>query len=61
MAKTFELDMDDEYCYAILAKVRNGSCVFDKIEVKSYPARLSPVRMRENAETIKHELIAAYV
>lgn len=41
MARTISVHTDDAYCYAILAKVRNGVCVFDRIEVKSYPVSRS--------------------
>ncbi len=37
-----EVDTDEEYNYAILAKVRRGACVFKRIEIKSYPSQLAP-------------------
>jgi hypothetical protein len=37
-----EVDTEEEYSYAILAKVRRGSCVFKNIEIKSYPSHLIP-------------------
>jgi hypothetical protein len=37
-----EVDTDEEHNYAILAKVRRGSCVFKHIEIKSYPSKLAP-------------------
>lgn len=33
---TIEVETDEEYCYAILSKLRNGECAFDRIEIKSY-------------------------
>ncbi len=39
MMRRLELETDEEYCYAVLAKVRNGTCVFDRIEIKSALAR----------------------
>jgi SAM-dependent methyltransferase len=47
MVRTMEIECDDDSCYAILAKVRGGACVFDKIEVKSYPAHLSRSSTKE--------------
>ncbi len=41
LMRTLEIDADDDYCYAILAKVRQGACMFDRIEIKSYPLHLS--------------------
>jgi SAM-dependent methyltransferase len=35
-----DLEVDQEYCYAILAKVRQGSCMFDTVTIKSYPSRI---------------------
>jgi hypothetical protein len=37
-----EIDTDEEYNFAILAKVRKGSCVFRHIEIKSYPSQMAP-------------------
>jgi SAM-dependent methyltransferase len=37
-----EVDTDEEHNYAILAKVRRGSCVFKHIEIKSYSSKLAP-------------------
>ncbi len=63
MVRTIELEIDEEYCYAVLAKVRNGSCTFDRVEVKSYPPHLSRLSLKENSspETTdtKTELILA--
>jgi hypothetical protein len=59
MVRTIELDVDDEYCYAVLAKIRNGECLFDKIEVKSYPLHLSRPRQRDDAEGLAGKRKAA--
>ncbi len=37
MARTIHVNTDEDYCYAILAKIKNGTCVFDRIELKSHP------------------------
>jgi SAM-dependent methyltransferase len=54
MMWTLEMEMDEDYCYAILAKIRNGSCTFDCVEVKSYSAAL---RKRTNSNSLHEELI----
>lgn len=35
MVRRIEIETHEEYSYAILAKVRNGTCLFDRIEIKS--------------------------
>lgn len=35
---------DDEYCYAILAKLHYGTCLFKGIDIKSYPSNLAPTQ-----------------
>lgn len=40
LARTIELETDDDSCYAVLAKLRSGFCTFDRIEVKSNSSRL---------------------
>jgi hypothetical protein len=49
MVRPIEVEVNDAYCYAVLAKLRNGSCMFDKIEVKSYPSHLSRTTLNNNA------------
>ncbi len=40
MMRRLEVETHDDYCYAVLAKVRNGTCVFDRIEIKSALSRV---------------------
>lgn len=37
MMRRLEVDLHEDYCYAVLAKVRGGTCVFDRIEIRSVP------------------------
>ena len=56
LVRTFEVDTDDDYCYAILAKVRQGACMFDRIEIKSYSAHL--LRSASNGTALGVERIS---
>jgi hypothetical protein len=40
----FEVDIDEEYSYAILGKARRGNCLCKSIDIKSYPHHLAPAR-----------------
>jgi SAM-dependent methyltransferase len=35
MMRRLEVETHEDYCYALLAKLRTGTCVFDRIEIKS--------------------------
>ncbi|MBM2841613.1 MAG: methyltransferase 11 protein, partial [Bacteroidetes bacterium] len=39
-----EVAADDECCYAILAKLHHGTCLFRDIDIKSYPSTLAPTQ-----------------
>lgn len=53
MVRTIEVDVEDDSCYAVLGKVHNGACRFGKIEIKSYPPRLSRSYQREGAKIVR--------
>lgn len=56
--RRLEVETHEEHCYAVLAKVRNGTCVFDRIEIKS---ALSKPLAEENGGSEDHNptLVAA--
>ena len=37
-----EVDLDEGYSYAVLAKARRGPCMFNSIAIMSYPMKLAP-------------------
>jgi SAM-dependent methyltransferase len=55
MVRTIQVQTEDEYCYAVLAKIRNGHCTFDRIEVKSHPVNSTAAHV--NAEPVHRQLL----
>ena len=50
MVRTIEIATDEEYCYAVLAKMRSGVCSFDRVEVRSHAAHLTSSSVLESEQ-----------
>lgn len=56
-----ELQTDDEYNYAVLGKMRAGSCMFTGVDIRSYPVHIAPpgpgpaaVRQKPHSDIMRH-------
>ncbi|MER3525354.1 MAG: hypothetical protein C4326_15255 [Ignavibacteria bacterium] len=58
MMRRLEVDLHEDYCYAVLAKVRGGTCVFDRIEIRSVLAAPS-AKHQTRVDRSSHTVIVA--
>lgn len=58
MMRRIELETHEDFAYALLAKIRGGTCLFDRIEIKSSPLGLE-TPMQDSGSSSKRTLVAA--